>query len=302
MPENNIHLPQEASLPKRLLLGFVLPVFVLLLLLFGFLAWFSLPVFFSGENEVFSLRWRPEQGHYGILPMILGSGMLAVLALLISFPIAVGISGFCLLHPRHWTAKSLKGLIRLMAGIPTVVYGITALMVLVPLLRNFFQYGSGFCLLATALVLCLLILPVMVMVLENQLQENIRQYELTATALGMSRAEMIIFVVLPQSGRGLATASLLGFSRAIGDTMLPLMLAGNAPQLPGSLLDSIRSLTAHIGLVIATEHGSAAYNSLFSAGLILLGISVMVTLTTRWLEHRHLHRHSNTRLRGGDPS
>lgn len=277
-------------LATKILLGFVTLVFLWLALLFGFIIWFSLPVFFADDAQVFSLLWRPEQGHYGILPMILGSGILAFSALCLAMPLALGVSGFCLFSRYQKAASWVRYIIRLMAGIPTVVYGIAALFLLVPLLRDAFGKGSGFCLLGAVLMIVMLILPVMVMILDAQLLPMARRVYLTATALGMTESQAILHVVMPHSAKGFATAAILGFSRAVGDTMLPLMIAGNAPQIPGSAFDSMRTLTAHIGLVISTEAGSAAYNSLFAAGMLLLGMSLAVTLLTRGLEQKQTHQ------------
>lgn len=285
MANNETSLKPASAIPQRVLLGLVIPVFILIGLLFGFLIWFSLPVFQASGGQVLSGQWQPEQGHFGIIPMIKGSALLAGLTLCLSFPIAIGVSGYTLLHPGQPFTLLVRGTVRFMTGIPTVVYGLTALMLLVPLLRMWFSQSSGFGLCASMLALSLLTLPVMIMMLENQWQESMDQYELTASSLGMSRSEMFTHIILPHSPRALASALLLGFGRAIGDTMLPLMLAGNAPQNPESLLDSIRTLTAHIGLVLSTEHGSATYNSLFASGLILLIISVTLTAITRRLEH-----------------
>lgn len=281
-----INHPGAGLWPAFLLRGLVSVVFVLLALLFGFILWFSLPVFLAKDTQIFSSIWQPEQGRFGILPMIIGSALLAISSSVIAFPLAIGICGFCLIHPHTVTTRIVRTFIQLMAGIPTVVYGLAALFLLIPLLRDVFEQGSGFCLLAAVLMVVLLILPVMVMILDSQLTPLKENIQLSATALGMNASQTVLYLVIPQSVKGLTSAAILGFSRAMGDTMLPLMLAGNATQIPHSAFDSIRSLTAHIGLVISTEKGSDAYNSLFAAGLILLTISLVVTLITRTLEMR----------------
>ncbi|WP_232321899.1 PstC family ABC transporter permease [Photobacterium jeanii] len=259
-----------------------------MILLFGFLLWFALPVFFNTEAPVLTLLWQPEQGHYGILTMITSSGLIGLLALIIAFPIAIGISGFCLLERYHKPAAWIRSLIRLMAGIPTVVYGIAAVFLLVPLLRETFRSGSGFCLLAATLIVVVLILPVMVMMLDTHCRPLAKQIHLASVATGFTESQTLVYLIFPHAQKAMVSAMLLGFSRAIGDTLLPLMLAGNAPQLTSSVFDSVRTLTAHIGLVLATENGSAEYNSLFAAGFILLAMSVAVTLLIRKMEHAQL--------------
>jgi len=270
--------------PERVQLALVVLVLALMMMLFGFLFWFALPVFFNAEASVLSLHWRPEQGQYGILAMIAGSALIGLMALLIAFPIAVGIAAFCLFNRYQKIALWVRRMIRLMAGIPTVVYGLAAVFFLVPMLRETFRSGSGFSLLAASIMVVLLILPVMVMMLDMHCRPQAEQIRLASTSMGFSDTQTVVYLILPNAGKAMTSAALLGFSRAVGDTLLPLMLAGNAPQLAGSVFDSIRTLTAHIGLVLATESGSSAYNSLFAAGLLLLLISVTVTLSLRKME------------------
>lgn len=268
---------------ERILQLLAASVLLLIVLLFGFLMWFALPVFFNPQTSVLSLHWQPEQGQFGIVAMIAGSGLLGLLALLLAFPIALGITGFCLLPRYRRPARFIRALIRLMAGIPTVVYGLAAVFLLVPLIRETFRTGSGFSLISATLVIVLLILPVMVMMLDNQCRPLAKELRMVSASLGFSDLQTLYHLVLPNARRAMASAALLGFGRAIGDTLLPLMLAGNAPQLPDSVFDSVRTLTAHIGLVLATENDSAMYNSLFVAGLLLLTISVLVTLLIRYM-------------------
>jgi phosphate transport system permease protein len=106
-------------------------------------------------------------------------------------------------------------------------------------------------------------------------------------ALGLSPTQQFLRLTLPLSRHGLLMALILGFGRAIGDTMISLMLAGNAPQLPHSLPGSIRTLTAHIALVLSTDSQSMAYGSLFACGLMLFSISVLVNVVLHRLRHAH---------------
>lgn len=270
---------------QQLLSGIVL---MMILLIFAFLFWFALPVFFTPDSTTFSLLWQPEHGHYGILPMLAASSMLGVMSLVVALPVAVGIAGFCQLNRYRTIATWIRRLIRLMSGVPTVVYGIAAVFLLVPFLRNSAQCGSGFSLLAATLMIVLLILPVMVMVLDSFCQPLAKQLNLTAASMGLSDTQVVFHVIIPAAKKVIGSAALLGFSRAIGDTLLPLMLAGNAPQVAENVFDSIRTLTAHIGLVIATENASE-YNSLFAAGFLLLCINVFITLLIRRVEHAYQH-------------
>lgn len=251
------------------------------LAILAFLVYFSLPLF-QGEQlaALFSWHWRPLQNEFGILPMIAGSLTLAVSSMLVAYPLALGVCCFAHGLGPDRAARPLLTAVRLMSSVPTVVYGLVATFSLVPLIRGAFS-GSGFCWLAALLTLAVLTLPTIVLLLDSQFQRVHSEIRLTAAALGFTRVQEMLQLTLPLSSRGLALAAILGFGRALGDTLVPLMLAGNAPQLPGSLLDPLRTLTAHIALVVATDSQSAAYNSLFACGLILFLVTVLVNLGVR---------------------
>ena len=247
----------------------------------GFLAWFSLPLFQGGQlDALLAWHWRPMQGQFGILPMVVGSLLLAGSAMLLAYPLGLGVC--CFVHglgPAR-AARPLMAVIRLMTSVPTVVYGLVSVFLLVPLIRNGFS-GSGFSWLAALLTLAILVLPTIVLVLDSQMRLTGPPLRLTAAALGLSRAQELLHLTLPLSARGLKTAAVLGFGRAVGDTLVPLMLAGNAPQVPHGPLESLRTLTAHIALVVATDSQSAAYNSLFACGVLLFLITLAVNLGLR---------------------
>lgn len=231
-------------------------------------------------------RWAPFEGHFGILPMLLGSLSLAAVALGLAYPAAIGIC--CLAHglaPRR-LARGLLALIHFMASIPTVIYGFVSVILLVPLLRQWLDGGSGFSLLAAGLTLAVLILPTILLLVHVRFEQIDPAMRLGCAALGFRPAGELLWVILPLSGRGLTAAAVLGFGRAIGDTMISLMVAGNAPQVPGSLLDSIRTLTAHIALVVAVDSQGPMYQSLSACGLILFVVMAGVTVAIRRLRPR----------------
>lgn len=255
----------------------------------GFLAWFSLPLVFSGQGQpgqlgaVLSWTWQPTSGRFGILPMALGSLLLASSAMLLAWPLGLGLALFAHgLGPRL-AARPLLALVRLMTGVPTVVYGLVSVFLLVPLVRAAFEGTSGFSWLAAMLVLALLVLPTVALVLDGQLRLVVPGLRLTAASLGLTPAQTLVRLGLPQCGQGLKAAAALGFGRAVGDTLIALMLSGNAAQVPHSPLDSLRALTAHIGLVLATDSQSQAYGSIFACGLLLFGFSLAVNLGLRAL-------------------
>jgi len=231
---------------------------------------FCLPLFTSGElGEVFSLQWRPFGGRYGILPMCAGSLALSLLALALAFPPAIGICFLAHSLAPPAVARFLVTLIHFMTGIPTVIYGFVSVFLLVPRMRDWLEAGTGFTLLTAALTLSILILPTIALVFHARLERIDPNLRLASGAMGFTPIQQVRHVLFPAASQGLLTAAILGFGRAIGDTLISLMLAGNAPQFPASLFTSIRTLTAHIALVLATDSQSMAYQSVFASGLIL---------------------------------
>ncbi|WP_153111957.1 PstC family ABC transporter permease [Propionivibrio limicola] len=275
----------RGNITPSLLLFATLVSALSVLAIFGFLLWFAAPVF-TGEtlSSLLSWQWRPQQGEFGILPMLAGSLCLAGSAMLLAYPLGLGLC--CFMHGLGptWAARPLLGIVRGMTSVPTVVYGLVSAFLLIPLIRAGFS-GSGFSWLAAGLTLAMLILPTIVLILDSQFRTIHAQTQLTAAALGFTPAQQVLRLTLPLSTRGLLVAAALGFGRAIGDTLIPLMLAGNAPLLPHSPLDPLRTLTSHIALVVATDSQSAAYGSLFACGVILFMVSLLVNLALRRLRH-----------------
>lgn len=258
---------------------------VAVLAILVFLAWFSLPLF-RGGADVWTWTWRPFHGHFGILPMVVGSLLLSTLALLPALALGVGVAAFVHgIAPRP-LARLVLAVVHFMTGIPTIVYAFVSAMILAPFIRRIADHGTGYSLLTASLVLSVLILPTIVLLLHARWQGMAGELRLTATALGLTRTQWVLHVLLPLSGRGLLLAGIMGFARAVGDTMIALLLSGNAAQVPGSLFDAMRALTAHIALVHATDSQDAAYLSIFAAGLVLLVITGVASVLARSLHAR----------------
>lgn len=255
----------------------------------GFILVSTWPLVTSGEiGSILTGAWRPfaASPSYGIGPMVVVSALLSVAALGLAFPVALGIVGF--LHgvgPRR-PGRIMLGVVQFMTSIPTVVYGFVAVMLLVPWIRQVATTGSGYCLLAAVITLALLILPTIVLVIHARLERVAPGLMRTAQALGMTPAQAMLSIVLPAARGSLATALVLGFCRAVGDTLVALMVAGNAPQVPSSLLDSVRALTSHIALVLATDSFSPEYRSISAAALLLFLLTALLSLLVRRLESR----------------
>ncbi len=255
---------------------------------FVFLIAFAWPVFSGQEwKALLSTDWRPFQGHFGILPMIQGSLALTATAMLVACPLGLGLCLFCSGLGPAWAARLLQGLVQFMAGIPTVVYGFVAAFTLVPFLRHHFSVGTGYSWLAASVVLSFLVLPTVVLIGLSAVHRVQQDLSLTCSALGLSKVQALVSVIFPAAWPGLLAAGLLGFGRAVGDTLIALMLAGNAPQTPDSMLDSIRVLTAHIALVVATDSQSPAYRSVFVAGCLLFAIAAVINVFVFWVQKKY---------------
>lgn len=271
----------RAALPAFLAAGVALLGIVLL---FAMIIISAVPAFLhQGAGGVFTWSWRPYQGEFGILTMLCGSVLLASSALLLAWPLALAVCCWVVTAVNNPFLAPVRACVRLMTAVPTVVYGFAAVFLVTPLIRAGLG-GSGFCWLAAALVLALLVLPTMVFILEAGLAPRLAKLCPGGLAVGLDRLELLWFFVLPQSRKVLLSAALLGVGRAFGDTLLPLMLAGNAPQVPSGPGDSLRTLTAHMALVTANEVGGAAYDSLFAAGALLLAVTAATSLALRRLQ------------------
>jgi phosphate transport system permease protein len=254
-----------------------------------FIAYFltteSLPVLRDvGVARFFSdPSWHPRAGAtagtFNLAPMVIGSLLATLGAILLAAPLGVASAVFCQYYASARLARLYRQLIGLLAGIPSVVYGFWGLVVLVPILRTLAPPGQS--LLAGILILALMILPTVALIADGALANVPRAYLLGASALGLSRFSTIVRVALPAARSGLVTAAILGAGRAMGETMAILMVCGNVVALPGSVFDPVRTLTANIALEMAYAVGDHR-SALFLTGLVLLVlVAALVGATSR---------------------
>ena len=233
--------------------------------------------FFTSQNWIPSSEVRPQ---YGILALLIGTLSVTGLAMLLAVPLGLGaavyLSEFC----NGKVREVLKVVIELLAAIPSIVWGFVGYMVIGPVLIEVTGAAVGINLLNGGIILALMSVPVIVSVGEDALKAVPDSYREAAVALGASRWEIVYRVLFPAAKNGLLAAVLLGVGRAIGETMAVLMATGHAVQIPTSLLDPIRTLTAtvaaELGDVVA---GGTHYRVLFVIGLALFAVSFVVNLT-----------------------
>lgn len=246
-------------------------------LLFIILGYAALPFLFdSDDSSPFTWVWAPQKQLFGILPMLCNSIILSISSLILSFPLALAISCWIIAIGKGLMLTIVKFIIYFMTAIPTVIYGFTALFLLTPIIRKLVG-SSGLCWLTACLILTILILPTMVLIITTGIKNQLDLILPSGIALGYNRFELLYFFVLPNARKTLLTAGLLGMGRAIGDTLIPLMLAGNATAIPSNLSDSLRTLAAHMALVTANEVSSRAYGSLFVACFLLFLINAILS-------------------------
>ncbi|MFN6534879.1 MAG: phosphate ABC transporter permease subunit PstC [Nostoc sp. EkiNYC01] len=245
------------------------------LLIVVFLLWESLPIFSRIPLSRFftDSSWNPTAGLYNLWPMLLGTFLAMVGAVLIATPIGILSAVFCQFYAPPMVAQLYRRLIELLAGIPSVVYGFWGLVVLVPLIGKIHPPGPS--LLAGIAILAVMILPTVALVADASLEKVPTSYIQGAAALGLSRWTTISTVVFASAKSGLFTGLILETGRAIGETMAILMVCGNVVQTPKSLFDPIRTLTANIALEMAYATGDHR-SALFVSGLILMGMIVVL--------------------------
>ena len=190
-------------------------------------------------------KWKPANNLYGIFPMIVGSLYVTAGALIIGLPVGLMTSVFLSKFCPAWLYKILKSAINLLAGIPSVVYGFFALMIIVPFVRDIFG-GNGSSILSASLLLAMMILPTIVSVSESSLNAVPQNFYEGARALGASHERSVFSIVVPAAKSGIMAGVILGIGRAIGETMAVIMVAGNQVRLPDSILKGVRTLTANI--------------------------------------------------------
>jgi len=230
---------------------------------------------YNSFKFIAGMEWLPAYRKvYGIFPMILGSILVCFGALIIGVPIAL----LCALFMAEFLPPKLANIFRsgveLLAGIPSVVYGFFGLMVIVPLVKQTFKTPSGNSLLSAVIVLAIMILPTIITVSEKCLQAVPLSRREASLALGASKMQTALHVVLPHAKSGVLAGIILGFSRAVGETMAVILVAGNSAQLIKSPLEGVRTLTATIALEMGYAEGRHSH-MLFSIGIVLL---VMILL------------------------
>lgn len=245
-------------------------------------AWLEL---FYGDS------WYPLEGQFGMAAMILSSLAVTVGAVALALPLGLGSAIFLQFYAPPPLAHGFRLLLNVLAGIPSVVFGLWGLTRLVPLIASWQPPGAS--LLAAILVLTLMILPTIALTSASSLASVPRELLAGGMALGLRRNTQILYIVLPAARAGISSGVLLATARALGETLAVLMVAGNVVQNPTGLFEPVRVLTANIALEMAYAMGDHRA-SLFVSGLLL---TLMVWLLS-WLAHRVSRANQQERQHG----
>lgn len=266
---------------------------MVLLGIFVLLAMESLPAFQElGVFAFFGSSWNPSsevQSQYGILSLVVSTLMVTVGSMAIAIPLGIGCAAYISEVAQPIIREILKPTIEILASIPSVVIGFFGITVLGPLLADFFGLPSGLNALNGSILLAFMALPTIVSLSEDAMNAVPKEHKEASLSLGGSHWQTIWRVILPSSLSGIIAAVMLGMGRAVGETMAVLMATGNAPAMPGSFLDSIRTMTATIAIELGeVPFGSTHYHALFAVGLVLFLITFLINLfADLFLEHKN---------------
>ena len=232
---------------------------------------------------LFGTEWRPRSEQFGILSFIVTSLITTGLAFAIGSRIgkwcAIYLAMFC---PKKFY-KPLKTMVELLSGIPSVVYGFFGMTIVVPFIRDNFG-GPGKSMLAVVIILSMMILPTIINLAETAIRAVPQTYYEGALAIGCTKVEAVFDVVVPSAKSGINAAYILGIGRAVGETMAVIMVAGNNPNMPDSILSPVRTLTTGIALEMGYASG-LHQDILFGLGVVLftivIGLNIILTIVNR---------------------
>jgi phosphate transport system permease protein len=263
-------------------LGFSSIGFVILIFMFlvreGVSALFEVPL-----DNLFGTRWYPILDIYGMLPLLLGSILVTLFAILIGLPLGVGTAVFVREVAPRWAREILKPMIEIMAGIPSVVLGFFGMTLLAPIFHEYLGLATGLTAFTGAIILAYMALPTIVSVAEDALDAVPKSYRDASLAMGATEWQTIWRVIVPAARSGIVTAVMLGLGRAIGETMLVMMVTGNAARMPltaDSLFRPVRTMTATIAAEMGeVAQGSSHYHILFALGIVLFLLTFIINVT-----------------------
>lgn len=259
----------------------------------------GLPIFreVSLRQFLFGPYWYPTATppEYGIWPLIVGSVVVTLFSSLIAVPFGLLSAVYISEIAPARIKELLKSVIELLAGLPSVVLGFFGMVVLGPWMQETFDLPTGLNIVNASLMLALMAIPTISSISEDALYAVPRDFKEAAYALGATKYETVIRIIVPAALSGISTAVILGMARAIGETMVVLMVAGGSAAVPLGLFDSVRPMTASIAAEMGeAPHGGGHYHALFATGMVLFVITLAFNLVADYIANRFKEEGSGT--------
>ena len=250
----------------------------------GFLSEVSIVEFLTGTE------WTPlfASARFGVLPLVAGTALVSTIAMVVALPMGLLSAIYLSEYAPPGLRRVVKPVLEVLAGVPTVVYGYFALMFVTPLLQQFIPGLAGFNALSPGIVMGIMILPLVSSLSEDAMRAVPSGLREGAYALGATRMQTSLTVVVPAAFSGITAASILAVSRAIGETMIVAIAAGQQPRLTANPLVPIETMTAYIVQVSLgdTPQGTLAYRTIFAVGMLLFLMTFTLNLASTWLRDR----------------
>jgi phosphate transport system permease protein len=286
---------QREKYYKLMLLASAMVALVVIVLIGGFIFKEGMPVFakYGLGNVFWGRKWQPSSQIYGLWPMVVGTVYITLGSLVIGVPLGVLTAIFLAeLAPKKLVSLVIRPAIELLAGIPSVVYGLFGMTTIVPVIRKIARsipayadeptLSSGYGIIAGSIILSIMILPTVINVAEDAIRSVPREYKEGSLALGATHWQTIYRVIVPAASSGIMAGVVLGMGRALGETMAVIMVAGNAPIVPESIFSSVRSLTGNIAIEMAYSSGEHT-QALFATGIILFVFIMIINSLAMFL-------------------
>jgi len=257
---------------------------------FEFLREVSIVEFLTGTE------WTPlfADPHFGVLPLVAGTMLVSTIAMVVALPMGLLSAIYLSEYAPEGLRRVVKPLLEILAGVPTVVYGYFALMFVTPLLQRIFPQMSGFNALSPGIVMGIMILPLVSSMTEDAMRAVPRGLREGAFALGATRMQTALQVVVPAAFSGITAACILAVSRAVGETMIVAIAAGQQPRLTANPFVPLETMTAYIVQVSLgdTPQGTLEYRTIFAVGMLLFLMTFGLNLVSTWLRDRYREEYS----------
>ncbi|MFC3882925.1 phosphate ABC transporter permease subunit PstC [Bacillus songklensis] len=290
--KNNSTMLVEKAVPIVLLVTAAISVLTTLGILFTLI--FETATFFSRVpflDYITGTKWLPfieAKGNYGVLPLITGTLLITGIATVVAVPIGLATAIFLSEYASDRTRRIIKPILEVLAGVPTIVYGFFALTFVTPMLKKLIPDLSVFNALSPGIVVGIMIVPMIASLSEDAMSSVPNSMREGALALGATRFEVAVKVVLPAALSGIIASFVLGISRAIGETMIVTVAGGASPAMTFDVTESIQTMTAYIVQVTTGDvgYGTTIYYSIYAVGMTLFVFTLVMNLLAQYISRR----------------